>query len=318
MYNTIKTYLSEDWTAFIRQFESSIVSSVPLMQTINEYLLSHKGKQLRPMLCILSAKALTGQTNQNVIRCAASAELLHMATLLHDDVADNSDLRRGNPTVMAMYSPTSSVLVGDFWLSRAIRDITANCDRRTLLLFARCLEDLAEGEVFQLAKAESLDTTIEDYKHIIYCKTASLFIASVLSGAYSAGAYEDDCKKIESYAYHLGMSFQMMDDIFDYDPEVASGKPYYQDISERKMTIPLIGALADAAESERESIKESLKNADVEAVVSFVRQHKGIEYAYRILKEEIELAKSSLSSIPESDYKSFLMAIADTMLSRRN
>lgn len=316
MYNSIKNYLAEDWTAFEKQFKSSLVSSVPLMQKINNYLLEHKGKQLRPLLTILAARALKGLVNENVIRCAASAEILHMATLIHDDVADDSDLRRGNPTVMALYNPTTAVLVGDFWLSRAIEDITRYCERRILLLFSRCLQDLAEGEIFQLAKIESMDMTFEDYRHVIYCKTASLFKASILSGAYCVDASAKDCDMLGEYAFHLGIAFQMMDDIMDYDTAVKSGKPAYQDIAEHKITLPLLCSFDAAAPERISKVKELMKRGEIKDVVAFIRDCHGIDRSYEVLNEEVEMTKNAISGLDESPEKDFLLAIADSMKSR--
>ena len=317
MYKAIKDYLAEDWTAFQEQFKSSLVTDVELMCQINDYLSMHNGKQLRPLLCLLSAKVINPDINYNAIRCAASSELLHMATLVHDDVADNSILRRGNPSIMALYSPSAAVLVGDFWLSRAVREVTQYCDKQVLLLFSQCISDLAEGEIFQMSKAVSLDTTMEDYRRIIYCKTASLFRTSILSGAYCAGASDSQIKVLENYAIHLGLSFQMMDDIMDYDTEINSGKPVYQDIAEHKMTLPFIGACAGASAQSISEVKEFLKKGDTDAVVAFVKEYKGVDYSYRILNEEIVAAKESLAGLPLSDARNFLLSVADGMNSRR-
>jgi len=318
LYNSIKNYLAEDWTAFEQQFKSSLVSSVPLMQKINDYLLEHKGKQLRPILAFLSAKALTGVVNENVIRCATSSEILHMATLLHDDVADNSELRRGNPTVMSLYSPTTAVLVGDFWLSKAIEEIFNYCEKRTLALFSKCLQDLAEGEIFQLSKIANLDMSFDDYRHIIFCKTASLFRTAILSGAYSVGAPESDCEIMDEYANHLGLAFQMMDDIMDYDVENKTGKPVYQDIAEHKITLPLLCAFEEATQDVISKVKSYMIAEQTKEVATFVNDYHGIERSYEILKQEVELAKSAVSKLADSQAKVFLISIADSMVSRRS
>ena len=191
MYKQVQKFLGQSWSDFQDLFAGSLRSDIPLLDKANAYMLGHGGKKLRPTFTLLVAQALGGPCNGSVIRCAAASELLHTATLLHDDVADNAPTRRGAPTVMALYSPTTAVLLGDFWLSRAMDLIIDHPDKRVLKIFSKCLGDLARGEMLQLEKARRADATEEDYGRIIYCKTTSLFEAAIVSAATSSGSFMD-------------------------------------------------------------------------------------------------------------------------------
>lgn len=325
MGEDIREFLAEDWSAFQQLFVSLLHSSMPLLNKINGYLFERSGKQLRPMLALLTAKACNaGFCNDKAIRCAAASEMLHTATLLHDDVADDSDLRRGAPSVKALYTPTTSVLVGDFWLSRAIETIVRECDQRIILCFSKCLEDLAEGEMLQLEKAETLDTTEEDYLQIIYRKTASLFETAIISSAMAVDAKDEDIAAFRKYAYHLGLAFQMMDDIFDYSPSVKTGKPAGRDVMEKKITLPLLGAFHNAPDAESEKIRSAIRligqkeNAgeSVHSIMQFVTKYKGLEYAHARLEEEVENCINSLVDIAQSHAKTYLASIAGYMALR--
>ena len=184
MFGEIQRFLGSAWTDFQRCFAESLQTDIPLLDQVNQYLLAHGGKKLRPTFTLLVAQALRGRCDEQcVIDCAVAAELLHTATLVHDDVADDSAIRRGVPTVTALYSPSSAVLIGDFWLSRAVDRINEHPNRRVLKVFSKCFGDLAEGEMLQLEKAARFDTTDADYRRIIYSKTTSIFEASMLSAA---------------------------------------------------------------------------------------------------------------------------------------
>ncbi len=329
MYRGVKEYLGSDWIAFQEMFRRSVRSDMPMLNQINAYLLEHSGKQLRPLLALLSGRAVSGLCNDRVVSCAVVSELLHIASLLHDDVADDSPLRRGSPTVMVLYSPSVSVLVGDFWLSRGIDLILMKCDYKIISYYSRCLADLVEGEMLQLEKANSLDTTIEDYRTIIYHKTASLFKAAMMSAAYCAGASTEQMQIIESYSFHLGMAFQMMDDIFDYSPHINVGKPVGVDIVEKKFTLPFLGFLHNAPKDVSLEFVERLREFDVNSyreeekkllsseALSLVERYKGLDYAHELLDQEIEKALDSLSDINDSPAREHLVALARHMSVRR-
>ena len=213
----IKAYLAGPMEEVSALMDDSLHSDIALLDATNRSLLSQGGKRLRPVLTLLAAGACGG-VNADSVRFAAASELIHNSTLLHDDVVDGAEERRGKPTVMSILNGPASVLVGDFWLVKALRCIL-DADRsseRALRLFSKTLTDLAEGEMLQLQKASAGDTTRADYLRIIYAKTASLFEAAALSGAVSAEAPEEWTAALAGYARNLGLAFQIKDDIFDY------------------------------------------------------------------------------------------------------
>lgn len=312
----VKAWLGEDWKKFLDGIHSYLSSDIELLNSVNDNLLSNSGKQVRPLMAMLLARAINaGCVSADTLRYAVSVELLHNATLLHDDVADKSDTRRGRPTLRAMMGPEASVLVGDFWLVcalRAIMDSEVGRDR-CLELFARTLGELAEGEMLQLQKASSCDTSFDDYLRIIYSKTASLFVSAARSAAISVKAGAEQEKAAADYAEYVGYAFQMKDDIFDYDGDPLVGKPLGVDILEQKITLPLLGAFKNASpESElrlRSRIRENAASVRDE-VVAFVRENDGIPYAQEVLEEYVGRAVSALDILPESREKELLIKLA--------
>ncbi|MBQ0025102.1 MAG: polyprenyl synthetase family protein [Bacteroidales bacterium] len=306
-------------------FSDRLSTDIRILDKVNGYLSERTGKQLRPIFTLLTARALRGFCNENVIRCAAAVEMLHTATLLHDDVADDSSIRRGSPTIRALYSPTTSVLVGDFWLSRAIETIVGYCDQRVILSFSSSLEMLAEGEMIQLEKAEKLDTTEEDYFKIIYCKTASLFETAILSPAYCVNANDGEIEAMREYARHIGTAFQIMDDIMDYSPQLNIGKPSGQDILEKKVTLPLFGYLRNTSQKEAGKLLARIRrigeNPDDDKgfcreAVDLVNRYGGVEYARKRLETEISAGIESIDILSESKAKSYLVELAGHMAVR--
>lgn len=325
MYSEIQKYLGQTWKQFQKMFADRLTSEISALNKINGYLGERAGKQLRPTLTLLTARALRGFCNENVVRCAAAVEMLHTATLLHDDVADDSPVRRGSPTIRSMYSPTTSVLIGDFWLSRAIETIVGYCDERVVRIFALSLQMLAEGEMIQLEKAESLDTTEEDYYRIIYRKTASLFETAIMSAAFSVKATQGEIEAFQQYACHLGLAFQIVDDILDYSPELNLGKPTGQDILEKKITLPLFGLIKNAPKPVVSELFQRMRQVGTDSkadallaadAVSLVKQYGGLEYAVGYAEKETSLAIDSLSIIPDSQEKSYLIELAGHMAVR--
>lgn len=309
-------YLSPQWEDVQVLMRKALASDIPLLNLTNESLLSNSGKMLRPMLTLLMAKAC-GDINEDSVRSAASVELLHNATLLHDDVADGSDTRRGRPTVNALLGSRASVLLGDFWLVRAVETILS-MSRNTnevVRLFSKTLSDLAEGEMLQLQKASKADTTEEDYLRIIYSKTASLFEVACVTAAMSVGASEESVEAARSYAVNLGLAFQMKDDIMDYRPNGSIGKPVGIDILEQKMTLPLLEALSQATEEERKAVRETVASISdhperVSEITAFVGRYDGIELAGRKLDTYVRKAEDALAVLPESEARSFLAQLA--------
>ena len=314
----IKEYLGVDWLAVQNRIASSLKSDIGLLNATNDSILSNSGKQLRPMLALMMAKACSGgKVTEDGVKYAAASELLHNATLLHDDVADQSEKRRGVPTIMSLMGPSVSVLVGDYWLVKAMELILDAGDDspRVMRIFAKTLSDLAEGEMLQLQKAQKGDTDEDDYLRIIYNKTASLFEAACVSAAISAGADEEMVKSAKDYAVALGLAFQIKDDILDYAGTDAVGKPLGADILEQKMTMPLLGALSNVDEQTGASIREKIAGIVShpeyrDDIVRFVKENGGLEYAVSRLNSYVELAVDALDMFPESEAKNSLIELA--------
>ncbi len=316
MLDSVKAYLAEDWEAFEKLFAESIASDVSILDKVNLYIAEHGGKQLRPMLCLLFARLAGGGCNCNSIRCAVASEMIHTATLMHDDVADESNVRRGFPTLNALLNPTAAVLVGDYWLSRGVSVLLDTGDSDIFRFFTICLGDLAKGEMFQIEKASALDTTYGDYIYIIAHKTASLFAAAMKSGVRSITSDDDKIAAAGEFANHLGLAFQMRDDILDYSPQLAIGKPTGQDIKERKITIPLIGALQNAPERERKSILADVDAGVYDGVLPFVQKYDGIGYAQKILREQTLAAVAALEAFAPCQARDILSALGESLTLR--
>ena len=313
----ILEYLGDDWIRTGDMIRSSLDSDIELLNWTNGYILSHSGKQLRPMLSLLMAKACSdGPLPEDSIRYAAATELLHNATLLHDDVADGSMVRRGAPTVASVLDPSHSVLVGDYWLVKAV-DLVLGADRNVtevIRLFADTLSRLAEGEMLQLQKAASADTSEEDYLRIIGDKTGSLFETACLSAAISVEAPPEWKRVAVEYARNLGYAFQIKDDILDYAGGDI-GKPVGVDVREGKITLPLLGALgsvsADLQEEVRGKVRQIREHPEFAGdIMDFVREHDGNPFAQERLRTFSARAKEALSPLPDSPAKDYLVALA--------
>ena len=316
--NQVKDFVGGDWTAVQERIASSLQSDINLLNKTNESILSHSGKQLRPLLTILFARACNaGQITEATVRYVAAAELLHNATLLHDDVADSSATRRGVPTIMSLMGPSVAVLIGDYWLVRALDSILTDApsDPAVLKIFSRTLSALAEGELLQLQKAQNGDTVEADYLRIIYNKTASLFEAACLSAALSVGASKEMEQAAIDYAVALGNAFQIQDDILDYSGTDSVGKALGVDVLEQKITIPLLGALANVSEQEQAHVR-SLVNDIVghpehrDEIVAFVKANGGLEYSKKRLEEYVDMAVRALDVLPDSQEKEYLKTLA--------
>lgn len=299
---------------------------IELLNVTNKEILSHGGKKIRPMLALLVARACSGgAVSDDTFRFAVASELLHNATLLHDDVADNSLKRRGTPNVLSIFGGRVSVLIGDYWLVKAM-DMILNSDNRAndiIRLFSKTLKDLAEGEMLQLEKASLCDTREEDYFKIIYKKTASLFESAAVSAVISVNADEDKRLAIKQYAINLGLAFQIKDDIFDYKSDGSIGKAMGQDLKERKITLPLLGALKSVSKEEEAKIRHKIGEIDThpeyqEDIVDFVNRYKGVDYAAGRLDELVEKAVSSLDVLQESRDKEFLKFLAKFVALRKS
>ena len=315
----IQEYLGESWTAVGERIRQALQSDIDLLNSTNESILSHSGKQMRPMLGLLMARACSCEgITDSTISYAAASELLHNATLLHDDVADGSMKRRGVPTIMSLMGPSVSVLVGDYWLVKAM-DLIMDADEGNgsgvMRIFSKTLKDLAAGEMLQLQKAQKGDTDEQDYLRIIYSKTASLFEATCVSAAKSVSASQEYVEAARAYAVALGIAFQIQDDILDYAGTDAVGKPLGADILEQKITMTLLGALANVDEAKVKDIRGKIE-AIVgqpeyrDEILDFVRSNGGLEYAAAALDRYVAQAVESLSVLPESKSKEYLVELA--------
>lgn len=309
----INAYLGADWDRVKSLIRSHLHTDVLLLEQTNDRILSHAGKMLRPAVCLLIANAISHPTEDSICY-AAAAELLHNATLIHDDVADESAERRGNPTLSALLGPGPAVLVGDYWLARAV-DLVVRTKHRDSAIpaFAKTLTDLAEGEMIQLEKASSCDTTEEDYLRIIYCKTASLFRASTEAAALSVDASPEQLEAARVYGSALGIAFQIKDDILDYVGTDVLGKPVGVDLKEQKITLPLLAALNGSPEEEqiRQLVREIPEHPENCATVSaFVQDRDGIGLAARKLSEWVERAERALDTFSDGKAKEALIQIA--------
>lgn len=315
---SIRQHIGADWTAVTESIASVLKSDIDLLNMTNQSILAHSGKQMRPLLSLLFARACTGGTiSEATVRYAASAELLHNATLLHDDVADDSDQRRGVPTIRSLMGPSVSVLLGDYWLVKAMELILrdSESDTKVIRIFSKTLSDLAEGEMLQLQKAQSGDTDIQDYLRIIYNKTASLFEAACVSAAVSVGAPQEYVQAAKDYAVALGLAFQIKDDILDYDGTESVGKPLGVDILEQKITMPLLGAMVNAGEQEEARVRGLVKDIvgcpdHRDEIVAFVKANGGLDFAVAELEKYVQKAVDALAVLPDSFEKNCLAELA--------
>ena len=309
MGDEIKGFLGEDWQRYRDELSATLASDIELLDSINRYILSNTGKQLRSMLCLLASRACGGSC-LNAVPCAVAMELLHTATLIHDDVVDEADTRRGKATISTLYPSNDAVLIGDYWLAKATEVLVNNCDKPILQAFSHCLAELVRGEIIQLEKSQSLDTDYDCYVSIISKKTASLFRTSIFCGAYSSGADETALAALDNFALHLDLAFQMRDDILDFSPESVTGKPSGQDIREKKITLPLLEAFKSSSKEEISEVLQMVRDCKVEEVSAFIMRKGGIEAAQKVLCDESEKAVKALDTIADSKAKDYLGRLA--------
>jgi octaprenyl-diphosphate synthase len=307
-----KLNIDEELKAFETLFRNAVKSQVPLLDRILKYVVRTKGKQLRPMFVMLSAK-LCGGVNDSTYRAASVVELLHTATLVHDDVVDEAGERRGFFSLSALWKNKASVLVGDYLLAKGLLLSLQNKDFKTLEILSDAVKQMSEGELLQLEKSRLLNITEEDYFTIIRNKTASLLASACAAGAYSASQDLELTEKMRLFGEYTGIAFQIKDDLFDYGTEDV-GKPTGNDIREKKLTLPLIFTLNKSSSSTRKRIIYILKNrfnnkADIEEVIQEAKAAGGIDYAEKIMQQYKDKALDILSSFPESQARDSLAAL---------
>jgi len=315
----IKAPVAEHMKIFESKFKDSMKSSVPLLDKITNYIVKRKGKQLRPMFVFLSAQTV-GTINESTYRAAALIELLHTATLVHDDVVDDANERRGFFSINALWKNKVAVLVGDYMLSKVLLLSIQNQNVRLLEIIAKAVQDMSEGELLQIEKARKLDITEEVYFEIIRQKTGSL-IATVCEAAASSVDREDIAANMRKFGELVGLAFQIKDDIFDYGTPNDIGKPTGLDIRERKITLPLIYALTHADKEVKRELIYIVKNKNeetkfVKRAVQLVIDAGGINYAYVKMNNLIQEALVLVQDIPDSEAKRALVGLVNYTITR--
>lgn len=318
----IKQPIVEEMELFEKKFFTSMSSNVALLNRITYYIVNRKGKQMRPMFVFLIAKMVNeGKVEERTYRGASVIELIHTATLVHDDVVDDSNRRRGFFSINALWKNKIAVLVGDYLLSKGLLLSIDNSDFDLLQIISVAVREMSEGELLQIEKARKLDITEAVYYEIIRQKTATLIAACCAMGARSVNANDDEVEKMRHFGELIGMAFQIKDDLFDYGNEKI-GKPTGIDIKEQKMTLPLIYTLNNCSENEKNRLINSVKNHNkdpkrVKEVIEFVKSSGGLDYAVSKMKSFQVQALDILNSYPESPYKESLILMVNYVIDRK-
>ncbi len=306
---------------FERRFKDSLKSNVSLLDKIMHYIIKRKGKQMRPMFVFLSAK-LFGKFEENTYRAASMIELLHTATLVHDDVIDEANFRRGFFSINSIWKNKIAVLVGDFLLSRGLLLAVKNEEFELLKIMSTAVQDMSEGELLQIEKARKLDITEDVYFDIIRQKTAALIAACCASGANSVGQNKEVVEKMRLFGENAGIAFQIKDDLFDYTQSTLIGKPTGIDIREQKMTLPLIYTLNTIEKKHKNYIINIIKNhhkndVKVAEVIALVKESGGLEYAKKRMYEYHNTALDLLKQFNENQAKKSLILLLDYVVNRQ-
>lgn len=320
MKHPFYSVVAEDFSAVNKLIVNNLTSNIPLVEEVSSYLINSGGKRLRPLLVLLSAKSC-GYSQSAHINLATVIEFLHTAMLLHDDVVDASELRRGRQTVNAIWGNPASVLVGDFLHSRAFQMMVEIGNMRVMEILSLATNVISEGEVQQLNNIRNPDTTEAEYMEVISRKTAMLFQASSHSGAVLAGAGDKQEQALRGYGLHLGLAFQLIDDVLDYEGTTLDlGKNVGDDLAEGKVTLPLIYSLQSGNSSQRKLIKDAIlscHNDNLTEVIETVRDAGGIEYTKSKADAELERAEKCLEELPNSPYLEAMKQMVSFAVKRR-
>jgi octaprenyl-diphosphate synthase len=318
----IKQPISYEMDLFEQKFQLAMASKVALLNRITHYIVNRKGKQMRPMFVFLVAKMVNnGEVSERTYRGASVIELIHTASLVHDDVVDDSNRRRGFFSINALWKNKIAVLIGDYFLSKGMLVCIDNNDFDLLKIISVAVREIVEGELLQIEKARKLDITEDIYYEIIRQKTATLIAACCSLGAASVKPNTEDVERMRKFGELIGMAFQIKDDLFDYGQE-AIGKPTGIDIKERKMTLPLIHVLNNCSKKEQDWVINSIKkhNKDqkrVKEVIAFVKDKGGLEYAVTKMKQFQEEALLILNNYSESEFKNALILMVNYVIERK-
>ena len=312
LFNSIKKEL--------KQFEKFYEDYIKELEYA-AYLVDSKGKMIRPALTLIAAK-MYGEINESAMWAALSIELMHNATLVHDDVVDNADLRRNRDTFRAKQGDKHAVLYGDYLLAKSLECVAKTGDVRIVDIIARTTAEMSIGEIDQLNASGLLETNEKEYLDIIYKKTATLFVSSLLAGYYTACESCDNKDLIWSIGYNLGLIFQMKDDVLDYQRQTDSGKQYGNDIKEQKLTLPLIYALHQVDEESRQEIKAHITQANesyesLNRVIDFVLDQGGIEHTLAVIADYKSRAEDAIAQLPDGSAKDMLSRLSDYIVERK-
>lgn len=317
----IKAPIKQELKKFNDYFKSSVKSTVPLLNIITNYILRRKGKQMRPLFVFLSAKML-GEINESSYTAASLIELLHTATLIHDDVVDESYERRGFFSINALWKSKVAVLVGDYFLSKGLLLALKNKEFEILQIVSDSVKEISEGELYQIQKSRKLNINEEEYFEIIRKKTATLISACTATGAKSVNCDDHTLQQMKIFGEYTGIAFQIRDDLFDYQNNGLVGKPMGNDIKEKKLTLPLIYSLDKASGSKKRQIlrlisKHGKKPDKLTEIIQFVNDHGGIEYSVSKMNHYKELALESIVDLPQSEAKTALIDLVNYSINRK-
>lgn len=316
----IKAPIANEMKLFEDKFFESMKSNVSLLDRITYYIVRRKGKQMRPMFVFLIAKML-GEVNEKTYRAASFIELIHTATLVHDDVVDDSHMRRGFFSLNALWKNKIAVLVGDYFLSKTLIISTQNKDFDLLETVSVAIKEISEGELLQIEKARKLDITEEVYFEIIRMKTATLIAACCKAGALSVSSDNMVAKRLHKFGELVGIAFQIKDDLFDYTQSNLIGKPVGIDIKEQKMTLPLIYTLNTTTKENKKWLIQSVKKHNnnkkrVREIIEFVKQNGGIEYTKKMMYQYANEAIAILHEFPQNECRDALELMVQYVMER--
>lgn len=322
-FDEIRDLISSDLERLQKIIKQSLSSNSPLLNKIVDKYLETKGKQIRPIIVVLSAKFFGAEVSDGVLCGAASVELLHNASLIHDDVIDETKQRRGHDTINNTWDNHIAVLVGDFFVSNALACAIRTNDFRVISTISELGKELSTGEIDQIDVAKHYSIDEQTYFSIINKKTASLFQSCVKVGGYSVGASDIDIANLSKFVELLGLSFQIKDDIFDYFKDDAIGKPTGNDLREGKVTLPLIYALSHTESPRHEEIRrladsDSLTTEQIETLIDFAKAEGGIEYAYATMERLRAEARSILEPYPDNEAKRAFLSLFDYIIKRHH
>lgn len=316
----IRQPVNAEMRNFQKRFRDAIQSDVKLLNIISSYILRRKGKQMRPLFVFLTAKMI-GNITESTYTAASLIELMHTATLIHDDVVDESYERRGVFSINAIWKSKLAVLMGDYFLARGLLLATKKGDHELLDIVSDTVRQMSEGELLQLQKSRSLNIDLSSYYDVIRKKTATLIASCTASGAKSAEATQQQVEQLYAMGIDIGMAFQIKDDLFDYQPRSLTGKPAGNDLKEKKFTLPLIYALSQSTRSEKRFIVKLISNGKMDSnkirrIVEFVTEKEGLKFAEEKMNEYKQRAMSALHNYPESEARNALEDLIEFSVQR--